>query len=252
VGVDNTDGRIFEYTYSVDPTVGQGGGADLYLDFLEQTVLPLVQTLFRVQAPPAAQPNVGGARWGILGSSLGGLLSCYAGWTRPMVYGLAGCMSSSFWWNDEDFNSTVLPSGAGGPAPYPPVIEFYLDSGNAGTDDDDVNQTLTVRNSMHALGFPYGPTAGGANASLLAGGTAAAAARRAASANAQAAGLVRGPSRADGQAKAAGLNASPVAERLLGYYLDEGGQHGEAWWGQRFWVPMTFAYPPAVALATPV
>ncbi|RYE84066.1 MAG: hypothetical protein EOO65_02880, partial [Methanosarcinales archaeon] len=46
---------------------------------------------------------------GMLGSSLGGLLSCYAGWTRPDTYGFAGCMSSSFWWNNQDFNNTIIP-----------------------------------------------------------------------------------------------------------------------------------------------
>jgi predicted alpha/beta superfamily hydrolase len=31
------------------------------------------------------------------GSSLGGLVSCYTGWTRSNVWSKAGCMSSSFW-----------------------------------------------------------------------------------------------------------------------------------------------------------
>jgi len=105
VGVDNTVNRTYEYTYSVDPTVGVGGGADLYLDFLQATVMPLVQNLYRIVPTNPAAP-----RWGVLGSSLGGLLSCYAGWTRPSTYWLAGCMSSSFWWNNEDFNTTILPT----------------------------------------------------------------------------------------------------------------------------------------------
>jgi hypothetical protein len=37
VGVDNTDRRMDEYTYSKDPTYG-GGEGDHYLDFLEKTV----------------------------------------------------------------------------------------------------------------------------------------------------------------------------------------------------------------------
>ncbi len=72
VGVDNTGAdRTDEYTYSKDPTVGAGGKGDIYLNFLEETVLPLVNGSLRVNA------QLG--KIGILGSSLGGLISCYAG-----------------------------------------------------------------------------------------------------------------------------------------------------------------------------
>ena len=40
---------------------------------------------------------------------LAGLITCYAVWTRPSVWGAFGaCMSSSFWWNNQDFNNTIL------------------------------------------------------------------------------------------------------------------------------------------------
>ena len=43
VGVDNAGAaRTDEYTYCVDPTVGQGGKADIYLDFLQETVKPII------------------------------------------------------------------------------------------------------------------------------------------------------------------------------------------------------------------
>jgi predicted alpha/beta superfamily hydrolase len=115
VGVYNTgSSRIFEYTHSYDPIYG-GGGADLYLDFLQDTLLPLVKEKYRV---------VETAEVYMMGSSLGGLLSCYTGWTRPEVYSKVGCMSSSFWWNGEDYLNDVLPSRA------PPVgsSTFYLDA----------------------------------------------------------------------------------------------------------------------------
>ena len=99
VAVYNTIDRIYEYTYSADPDYG-GGGGDVYLDYLEASIIPYTQEHYRVQTE---QPNMG-----ILGSSLGGLISCYAGWTRASVYSRAGCMSSSFWWNSEDFNNDIL------------------------------------------------------------------------------------------------------------------------------------------------
>jgi hypothetical protein len=45
--------------------------------------------------------------------------------------------------------------------------------------------------------------------------------------------------------------ASTSAEALQ-YYLDNGGQHSEAYWGARFHVPMTYAYPPLVDEALPL
>lgn len=87
---------------------------------------------------------------GILGSSLGGLISCYAGknlicidivmpinsflvWTRSKVYSKGGCMSSSFWWNNEDFNNQILVNH---PTPNNHVT-IYIDSGDSGNDNDD-------------------------------------------------------------------------------------------------------------------
>lgn len=144
VGVDNTPDRINELTYSYDGSVKAGGKGNAYLDFIEQTVLPLVYSKFRVA------PSRNGL--GILGSSLGGLISCYAGWTRPAVYRRAGCMSSSFWWNNEDFDNTVLKSKG------PTNVLFYLDSGNAGQSQDDFKQTKTVRDRMLSLGFTINET----------------------------------------------------------------------------------------------
>lgn len=45
--------------------------------------------------------------------------------------------------------------------------------------------------------------------------------------------------------------ARPLAP-FLGYYLDEGGQHSEYYWGARFHVPMSFAYQPTVDVAAPM
>ena len=157
VGVYNIGAnRTYEYTYSVDPTVHDGGGGDAYLDFLESSLYPWVQTAYRVN-PLVRGTGPGAARWSMLGSSLGGLLSCYAGWTRPDVYSRVGCMSSSFWWNGEDFNNTVLehapPMG-----PAQPNVVFYLDSGNAGPDNDDVVQTHTVFEHLKSDGYALNST----------------------------------------------------------------------------------------------
>lgn len=122
VGAYNTGDRMNEYTYSFDKSEGFGGKGDQYLDWIEQTLLPLANENLRVKLDY-------GGKLGIMGSSLGGLISCYAGWTRPQVYGRVGCMSSSFWWNDQDFQKKVLPSHPMSLLQHP---IFYMDSGTEG------------------------------------------------------------------------------------------------------------------------
>lgn len=140
IGIDNTADRLNEYTYSKDKDYG-GGKGDVYLDFIEKTALPFLMKKF------SQRWILRNDKLGILGSSLGGLISCYAGWTRSNVYTKIGCMSSSFWWNNQDFNNTILNR------PYiPSNIDIYLDSGDSGDSNDDVVQTQTV--TKHILSFP--------------------------------------------------------------------------------------------------
>jgi predicted alpha/beta superfamily hydrolase len=122
MGAYNTVDRNNEYTYVYDASEGFGGKGDLYLDWIESTLIPLTAKSFRV--------NIQRETLGILGSSLGGLISCYAGWTRGKVYGKVGCMSSSFWWDENDYQNNIIVNN--GPAvPFP---QFYMDSGTSGGD----------------------------------------------------------------------------------------------------------------------
>jgi predicted alpha/beta superfamily hydrolase len=89
VGIPNTGGqRLDEYSPFHHP--GHGGGkGDAYLDFLVSSVKPLVDAEYPTEP--------GAATTGILGSSMGGLISLYALFRRPDVFGLCGCMSPAFW-----------------------------------------------------------------------------------------------------------------------------------------------------------
>ena len=136
VGVDNTPSRIYEYSPTPDPVWG-GGGGDLYLDFLQDTVKPWVDGNYRTL------PGAGDTF--LMGSSLGGLISFYAGWTRPEVFGAVGCMSSSFWWDSESL--TVAVETHSGPRP---MARFYLDSGGL---QDGALQTFRMRDALLALGY---------------------------------------------------------------------------------------------------
>jgi predicted alpha/beta superfamily hydrolase len=89
VGVPNTgETRLDEYSPFVDHRRG-GGSGDLYLDFLVDTVKPIVDADFRTLPDRAST--------GIAGSSMGGLISLYAFFRRPETFGFCGVMSPALW-----------------------------------------------------------------------------------------------------------------------------------------------------------
>lgn len=89
-------------------------------------------------------------RLGILGSSLGGLISCYAGWTRSEVYGKVGCMSSSFWWDENDFQNHVVPENT----PIKPFNDIYMDSGTGSLGEKECTAyTANIYDQMVATGY---------------------------------------------------------------------------------------------------
>ena len=145
VGAYNTADRNNEYTYIFDESEGFGGKGDLYLDWIESTLIPLIAST------PSYRADIKRETLGILGSSLGGLISCYAGWTRPTVYGKVGCMSSSFWWADEDFQNKMMLAHDVPASPRPHV---YMDSGTGSKGERDCGrETSTIYSMMSTDGF---------------------------------------------------------------------------------------------------
>jgi predicted alpha/beta superfamily hydrolase len=138
VGVSNTSNRISEYTPCCDASFG-GGGADLYERFLIDTVKPFIDQNFRTL--PSKENTA------IMGSSLGGLVSFYIARRNPTVFSRAGCMSSSFWWNNEALTGVVQQSTARVP------VKFYLD---AGTSNDGLTETTRMDNALLADGYVQG------------------------------------------------------------------------------------------------
>jgi len=94
VGVPNAGvRRIDEYGPFKDQRLRKGGRGDWYVAFVANTVKPLVDRDFRT-LPERAHT-------GVLGSSMGGLISLYALFCRPEVFGFAGAMSPSLWFAHE-------------------------------------------------------------------------------------------------------------------------------------------------------
>ena len=89
VGVNNTSERMREYIPpGDDPGFGPGTG-DLYADFLINNVKPTLDCNYRTLWD---KENTF-----VMGSSLGGLISTYIGWTHSGVFGNIGPMSPSYW-----------------------------------------------------------------------------------------------------------------------------------------------------------
>jgi predicted alpha/beta superfamily hydrolase len=92
VGIENAGpARMHEYTPTHDPAREAGGGAADYTQMIADELLPLIGERYRISRDREDT--------GVAGSSLGGLVSLYAGLTRPEVFGAVGAMSPSVWWH---------------------------------------------------------------------------------------------------------------------------------------------------------
>ncbi|MCU1278919.1 MAG: esterase [bacterium] len=143
IGVENTAQRIYEYTPTTDPGTAGGGGGDKYLAMLTGELKPQIDQMLRT-IPDRAHT-------GILGSSLGGLISAYAGVKRPDVYGIVGAMSPSTWWN----NGVIIGDVGGMPSAARPA-RVYVDSGDSGPSNDDVTNTNMLATTYVNLGYASG------------------------------------------------------------------------------------------------
>ncbi|MBL8935504.1 MAG: alpha/beta hydrolase [Archangium sp.] len=140
VGPENTAARIDEYTPTSTTQYGGGQGAT-YLRFLVDELKPAVDREYRTR--PGRESTV------VIGSSLGGLISTYAGVQKPEVFGNVGAMSPSTWWD----NRWILGSVAGLRAPPLRPLKVYVDSGNAGTSMDDVTNTADLAQAWRDRGY---------------------------------------------------------------------------------------------------
>jgi predicted alpha/beta superfamily hydrolase len=89
VGISNTGpSRLDEYSPFIDQAYG-GGQGNHYIAFIANTLKPLIDDQFRTS--PQRRKT------GIMGSSMGGLISLYAFFRREDIFGFTGVMSPSLW-----------------------------------------------------------------------------------------------------------------------------------------------------------
>jgi predicted alpha/beta superfamily hydrolase len=90
VAVDHTPDRLAEYSPWDEPRTPVSARSETFVRFLVETLKPWVDRVYRTRAGP---------EWtGVMGSSLGGLMSLYLGWRYPDVFGRIGALSPSVMW----------------------------------------------------------------------------------------------------------------------------------------------------------
>jgi len=114
VGIPNQGRyRVDEYSPYHTPYLG-GGRGDAYLDYLVYTVKPLIDRDFRTLP--------GRPQTGMIGSSMGGLITLYGFFRHSETFGFAGVMSPSLWFAQGAIFETIEAA-----AFHPGKI--YLDAG---------------------------------------------------------------------------------------------------------------------------
>ena len=111
VGIDNTAARMEEYTHTTDTLYGDeyGGWGDDYADLVELQIRPMIEGLY-------GEPEV----VGVLGSSLGGLISLHIASRHEGAYDFAASMSGTLSWGSFEQHN-------------PTIIELYEDAGHRST-----------------------------------------------------------------------------------------------------------------------
>ncbi len=138
VGLANTSGRMSEYMPNEE-----GGDGRRYTSFIVDEIKPWVDRTWRTKT--------GRESTGVIGSSLGGLISVFIGWERPDVFGKVGSLSGSFWLPELSNRIEREPRRD---------VRVWLDSGNAGNSDDSLENTIRLRDILLRKGFVLGDDLG--------------------------------------------------------------------------------------------
>ena len=127
VGIFSGD-RMLEYT---------SPGYESYGRSVVEEVKPYIDAHFRTHPGPQTT--------GVMGSSLGGVVSFYMGWQWPEVFGNVGCLSSTFTSKDNLVERVLKEKRRN--------VRFYLDSGWPG---DNYEVTMGMAMALVSRGWRYG------------------------------------------------------------------------------------------------
>lgn len=137
IGIDNGGtNRIDEYTPWIHPSYG-GGDGDKYMAFIVETLKPYLDENYRTLAD---RDNTG-----IMGSSLGGLISHYGSLKNQAVFSKAGIFSPSYWFSDSVWSFTAEMGKR-------EEMKFYMMCGNM-EGVSTVPDMLNMADTLESLGF---------------------------------------------------------------------------------------------------
>jgi predicted alpha/beta superfamily hydrolase len=119
---------------------------DAYLAFIVDTLRPIINHDFRSLAERS--------QTGIMGSSLGGLISLYAFFRYPHVFGLAGALSPALWVQRGSINEYVRA------APFSPG-RIYIDNGTQEANAQGMYQRLLHKGYRADVDVKYVSEEGG-------------------------------------------------------------------------------------------
>lgn len=133
VGIENGGTqRLNEYSPWVNTQYG-GGQGDAYIKFISTTLKPHIDSTYRTMPEPEFT--------GLMGSSMGGLITMYGGIAYPETFGKIGAFSSSFWFSQNSYNQ-VTDTGVGDHS-YIYMIAGNQEGPNQVRDMEKMAETLT-------------------------------------------------------------------------------------------------------------
>jgi len=138
VGIYNSSWRLDEYSPWVHPQYG-GGQGDEYTDWIVETLKPFVDNNYRTLSDRQ--------HTGIMGSSMGALLSMYAAIEHQDVFGKAGIFSPAFWFAGNQAYNHVSSTGKQAD------MKIYLLAGDGEDGGSVVEDIEAMYNTLSGAGF---------------------------------------------------------------------------------------------------
>lgn len=142
VGINHAGAaRAEELTPTADPRRKAGGGGDRYARFLTDELKPYIDAHYRTR-PDRDHTGTGG-------SSLGGLIALYLGFSRPEIFGRLMVMSPSLWWDRRQLLQRLRAETHALP------LRLWLDAGTAeGT--GTLQNVRMLKNALLRRGWRFG------------------------------------------------------------------------------------------------
>ncbi len=140
VGIDNGGlERLPEYTPWPHPDYSGSGKGPAYVNFIVETLKPHIDQNYRTLKEPKYT--------GIMGSSLGGLISTYGIIEHQDVFGKAGLFSSSYWLYNQPYDHVTTTGRQAD-------IKVYLIAGQQESQTiDPVSDMYRMEQTMETAGF---------------------------------------------------------------------------------------------------